>query len=42
VTGLDTVLAESSLSEHLNRVKWQRENNAYYVISVHESDVVDM
>jgi hypothetical protein len=42
VTGLDTVLAEKRLSEQLSAVKWQRDNNAYYVISVHESHVVEM
>ena len=37
VTGLETVLAEGSLDSHLKSVAWQRENNAYYLITVHES-----
>jgi len=42
ISGLKTVLAKDSLTEHLSRVKWQRNNNAYYAIQVHESHVVEM
>ncbi len=42
ITGLEEVLAESSLESHLGSVEWQRENNAYYLITVHESRVEEI
>jgi hypothetical protein len=41
VTGLESVLAEGSLDRHLQSVRWQQENNAHYLITVHESNVVE-
>jgi hypothetical protein len=42
ITGLEDVLAESSLQTHLDSVEWQRENNAYYLTTVHESRVEEI
>jgi hypothetical protein len=42
ITGLEDVLAESSLESHLGSVRWQRENNAYYLITVHASNVEEV
>jgi hypothetical protein len=42
ITGLEEVLAESSLESHLDSVEWQRENNAYYLITVHASNVEEI
>ncbi len=42
ITELEEVLAESSLESHLGSVEWQRENNAYYLITVHESRVEEI
>jgi hypothetical protein len=42
ITGLEDVLAEDSLKTHRERVEWQREHNAYYLIKVHESHVEEM